>query len=118
MAMRVEFTRSAEREFRKLPKDAQAKFAAAIPSLSANPRRARAGLDVRRLRGAANVWRLRVGDWRAIYAIEGSRIVFTRFAHRSRVYETWVRARLGGPRAAPAFARPARPIRSTRGPRR
>ncbi len=25
---------------------------------------------------------------------------------------------VGGPRAAPAFARPARPIRSTRGPRR
>lgn len=87
MPARVEFTRSAEKEFGRLPREVQRRFADAIPLVAESPRRARAGADVRKLRGTRGAWRLRVGDWRGIYECEGGKVVFTRFAHRSKVYD-------------------------------
>jgi len=84
----VELTRSAEREFGKLPADVKLRFARAIDALADDPFRRRPGVDVRRLQGREAMWRLRVGDHRGIFAVEDARIVFTRFGHRSRVYET------------------------------
>ncbi len=83
---RVEFTRSAKKELSKLPRDVAARFAAAIDRLREDPARARPGVDVRKLKGTGSAWRLRVGEYRGIYELEGDRIVFTRFAHRSKVY--------------------------------
>ncbi|MGI0150272.1 MAG: type II toxin-antitoxin system RelE family toxin [Thermoplasmata archaeon] len=85
-AYEIEFTSSAERAFRRLPPSLQRRFSAAFEVLRIDPRRRRPGCDVRLLSGAANAWRLRVGDYRGIYAIEGSKIVFTRFGHRKDVY--------------------------------
>jgi mRNA interferase RelE/StbE len=82
----VLLTSSAEREFRRLPREVQARFSAALALLEVDPRRRRAGCDVRMLSGVANAWRLRVGDYRGIYAIEGGDVVFTRFGHRRSVY--------------------------------
>jgi len=82
----IEFTVSAEREFRKLPRDAQRRFAAAFELLREDPKRRRPKCDIRLLSGSANAWRLRVGDYRGIYAIEGSKVAFTKFGHRSEVY--------------------------------
>lgn len=82
----VLFTSSAEREFRRLPRDVQARFSGAFALLEVDPRRRRAGCDVRMLSGVANAWRLRVGDYRGIYAVEGDDIVFTKFGHRRSVY--------------------------------
>ena len=83
----IDFTVSAEREFRKLPRDVQRRFAAAFELLGKDPRRRRPKCDVRLLSGTANAWRLRVGDYRGIYAIESSKVVFTKFGHRSDVYQ-------------------------------
>lgn len=82
----IEFTQSAEKAFRKLPRQVQRRFSAALQLLRQDPRRRRPGCDVRLLSGAANAWRLRVGDYRGIYAIEESKIVFTRFGHRGDIY--------------------------------
>lgn len=82
----VLLTSSAEREFRRLPPAAQARFSDAFPLLEADPRRRRPGCDVRMLSGVANAWRLRVGDYRGIYAVEANEIVFTKFGHRRSVY--------------------------------
>lgn len=87
MAVRVEFTKSASKEFARLPRDVMERFATAIDAVAAAPRRARAGADVKKLRGTKATWRLRVGDWRGIYEVEGDAVVFTRFAHRSKVYD-------------------------------
>jgi mRNA interferase RelE/StbE len=82
----VLFTSSAEREFRRFPRDVQARFSRAFALLEVDPGRRRAGCDVRMLSGVANAWRLRVGDYRGIYAVEGDDIVFTKFGNRRSVY--------------------------------
>src|SRR5439155_4039283 len=73
-AYEIEFTATAERAFRKLPDEVQRRFSRALKVLRHDPRRRRPGCDVGLLSGAANAWRLRVGDYRGIYAIEGSRL--------------------------------------------
>lgn len=82
----IEYSRSAERDFRKLPRGVQERFARAFARLADDPRKARPGCDLRPLSGAANAWRIRVEEYRGIYAIEAHVIVFTRFGHRKRIY--------------------------------
>ena len=41
---------------------------------------------VTQLVGQANVWRLRKGDWRAVFRIEGSDVVLDRVGHRKDIY--------------------------------
>jgi addiction module RelE/StbE family toxin len=82
----VLLTRSAEREFERLGRDVQERFAAAIDRLREDPNRARPGLDIRPMKGLKGMWRLRVGDYRGIYQLDVGTITFTRFAHRSQVY--------------------------------
>lgn len=78
---------SAEREFRRLPREIQRRFANAFEALAEDPTRARPGLDVKPLRGLRGAWRLRIGDYRGIYELEPGKVRFTRFGHRSNVYE-------------------------------
>jgi addiction module RelE/StbE family toxin len=81
------FKPSAEREFRRLPREVQRRFAEAFELLAEDPTRARPGLDVRPLRGVKGAWRLRIGDYRGIYEIAPGNVRFTRFGHRSNVYD-------------------------------
>ncbi len=81
------FKPSAEREFRRLPREIQKRFAAAFESLAEERTRPRPGLDIKPLRGVKGTWRLRVGDYRGIYEVEPGKVRFTRFGHRSNVYE-------------------------------
>lgn len=40
------------------------------------------------LRGTlAGYWKLRVGDWRVVYAIHGAEVIVFAIKHRSRVYD-------------------------------
>ena len=87
MAAEIFFKPSAEREFRRLSRDIQRRFAEAFELLAEEPTRPRPGLDVRPLRGVRSTWRLRVGDYRGIYEVEPGKIRFTRFGHRSNVYD-------------------------------
>ena len=82
----IRLSKSAVREFDRLDRETQRRFAEAIALLQETPGRTRPGLDIRPLRGLKGMWRLRVGEFRGIYQREGSRIIFTRFAHRSSVY--------------------------------
>ncbi|MFQ5908951.1 MAG: type II toxin-antitoxin system RelE/ParE family toxin [Thermoplasmata archaeon] len=82
----ISFTSSAEKEFKALPREIQERFASAFEHLVKDPKRRRPKCDIRRLSHVANAWRLRVGEYRGIYAIEGEEIVFTRFGHRRSVY--------------------------------
>jgi mRNA-degrading endonuclease RelE of RelBE toxin-antitoxin system len=77
----------AERELARLPRQVQIRFNQAFELLLYDARRARPGLDIRPLRGGGSAWRLRVGDYRGIYELDGERVTFTRFAHRSKVYD-------------------------------
>jgi mRNA interferase RelE/StbE len=87
MAHRVQLTRSAEKEWARLPGAVRSRFVEAIDALAQDPRKARPGVDIKRLRGTKGTWRLRVGEYRGIYELEEGVVVFTRFAHRSKVVE-------------------------------
>jgi mRNA-degrading endonuclease RelE of RelBE toxin-antitoxin system len=78
--------KSAAKEFAGLPRAIQERLSDAMEEIAKDPRRPRAGLDAKRLKGTTDGWRLRIGDYRGICEIEGSAVTFTRFGHRSRIH--------------------------------
>ena len=62
----IVFARSARRELEKLMDPLSSRVLKRIESLASNPR----PIGCRKLEGAENLWRLRVGDHRVIYAVD------------------------------------------------
>ena len=61
-----------------------------LRALEANPYESRSSADIVRLRGTRgrhDLFRLRIGDYRAIYAVEGKVVYVTDLFHRGRGYE-------------------------------
>lgn len=83
MAYRIEIRKSAQKEITALPRRRQAGVVAAIAALADDPRPAGA----RKLRGAEDAWRIRVGDYRVIYQIVDEVLIvyIVRVAHRKDV---------------------------------
>ncbi len=77
-------TAEARRNMLALPRDVARRVDACILALAKAPHPPR----TRKLRGAADLWRVRVGDYRIIYQVEGGRllIVVVRIGHRREVY--------------------------------
>jgi mRNA interferase RelE/StbE len=67
----VRIGRSAAKEVEALPDQVLGRVAAKIDSLSSQPRPS----GCKKLRGADDLWRVRVGDYRIIYAIDDSRSI-------------------------------------------
>ena len=61
----VQLTSSAERELKKLPGQWIARIVPRLQSLTSNPRPA----GCKKLSGGDAEWRIRVGDYRVVYAI-------------------------------------------------
>jgi mRNA interferase RelE/StbE len=80
----VLIVRSAERQLKKLPPQAQRKIAAVIMSLAIEPR----PYGSKKLTGTANSYRVRVGDYRIIYDIFDREIVVSvlKIGHRKDIY--------------------------------
>lgn len=68
---RVRVQRRPQRYMRRLPKPILQRIRTAIRSLAENPR----PLGYEALSGFENLYRIRVGDWRVIYAIEDDELV-------------------------------------------
>lgn len=81
---RIVVARSAEREFVSLPLSVQRRITAMIDSLASVPRPPR----VKKLAGTADLWRIRVGEYRIVYRIDDARrlVDITRIRHRKEVY--------------------------------
>ena len=81
----VTFAASARKELRDLPSEAIGRLLPKIRELSNNPR----PVGCKKLKGFKDRWRIRVGDYRVVYAIDdGGKVVdITRIAHRKEVYE-------------------------------
>ena len=79
----VEFLPSAARALAKLDPAVRRRIGRRVDGLAADPR---AGAV--KLRGADDVWRARVGDYRILYVIEDLRlvVVVVRIAHRREAY--------------------------------
>jgi len=82
---RVVLSKSAEKELSKLPSRVVEKIVPALTSLAKNPRPA----GCKKLKGFDDLWRIRVSDYRAVYAI-GDEILLVEVrsvGHRKEVYE-------------------------------
>jgi len=84
MAWEVRFKPSALREFRDLPGDVQIRVGRRLDILSSDPRPP----GVQKLEGGTGFYRVRVGDYRIVYAIDNpARVVFIlKVGHRGDVY--------------------------------
>ena len=84
MAYRIEFAPTAERDFKSLDKPIQTRLARRIDSLAENP----FPQGIIKLAGEEDLYRLRVGDYRIIYQMQGRRLVIliVRIGHRGDIY--------------------------------
>jgi mRNA interferase RelE/StbE len=80
----VEFLPSAARQLAKLDRSMQRRIARAVDRLAADPR----GLNSIKLRGAEDVWRVRIGDYRVLYQVLDNRLLILVVAvgHLATVY--------------------------------
>lgn len=79
------FARSARKELEKLPSRIQTRVLGSLESLKNDPRPG----SSRKLVGSSNLWRLRVGDYRVVYAIDDERRVvdISAIRHRKDAYQ-------------------------------
>jgi mRNA interferase RelE/StbE len=80
----LEFTASALKEFQALGRQIQRRVSDKANALCENPFPA----GVKKLQGQVDHFRIRVGDYRVIYRVDGKRvvIVIVRIGHRREVY--------------------------------
>ena len=80
----VTFARSASKELEGLNEPLRSRIFDHIERLEANPRPG----GCRKLSGAEDLWRIRIGDYRVIYSIDDSRRVVdvSAIRHRSEAY--------------------------------
>ncbi|PWJ56216.1 mRNA interferase RelE/StbE [Quadrisphaera granulorum] len=85
MSYRLDFTSSAAREVKKLPRPARDRVLIAIEDLTEDPR----PHGAKRLVGTGAAWRIRVGNYRVIYEIVDDVLTVTvvRVGHRREVYD-------------------------------
>jgi mRNA interferase RelE/StbE len=83
---RVDLTRSAEKEFVRLPSAIRVKTAEALHMLSQNPYSEL--LKVKKLKGAEDLYRIRLGEYRIVYEIRKKRLVILviKIGNRREVY--------------------------------
>lgn len=81
----VRFARSARKELERLDDDVVNRVFARIESLAKMPR----PVGCRKLRGARDLWRIRIGDYRVVYLVnDAERVVEIRaVGDRKDVYE-------------------------------
>jgi mRNA interferase RelE/StbE len=84
MRYALEFTASASREFRALDRQIQRRIFEKVDALCNDPFPA----SSKKLKAQAEHFRIRVGDYRVVYRVDGKRvvIVIVRIGHRREVY--------------------------------
>ncbi len=83
---RVEVSATAEKQIRKLPREDQLRVLQAIRPLATEP----TPPGSRKVRGYADVFRIRVGTYRILYRVEGRRllIIILKIGHRREIYRS------------------------------
>jgi mRNA interferase RelE/StbE len=81
---RIIFARSARKELEGLPQTTVDRVVARLERIALEPR----PMGVQKIRGATDLWRVRVGDYRVVYAInDAQQVVDVRVVrHRKDVY--------------------------------
>lgn len=86
VSYRIEFRKSAVREFHKLPPEIQRRMMEALTLLAMNPFSEL--LHIKKLRGAESLYRIRIGDYRVVYEVTKDPwiVVVVKVGHRKEVY--------------------------------
>jgi mRNA interferase RelE/StbE len=81
----ITFVRSARKELESFDVHIVNRILPKIESLAQGPR----PTGCRKLKGEKNLWRVRIGDWRVVYAIydDERRVDVVAVRHRSKAYE-------------------------------
>lgn len=84
---KVEITTSAAKEFKKLPKLIKEKVKEMVGFLEQNPRSE--FLNIKKMKGPADLYRVRIGDYRVVYEIKDNKfvILIIKLGHRKEVYK-------------------------------
>jgi len=87
MPYKIELTKSAVKEYKKLPKIIQEKVKEVMGLLSQSPRTE--FLQIKKLKGPDNLYRIRVNNYRIIYEIHDQKLVVVviKFGHRKDIYK-------------------------------
>jgi mRNA interferase RelE/StbE len=85
MAYRISFKPAAQRQLRKLPRQAQARLFERIEKLAGDPYPP----GVKKLKAKIDLFRVRVGDYRIIYTVQDDRFVVlvVRIGDRRDIYD-------------------------------
>lgn len=87
MTFRVTLSETAARQLRKLPQDVRNRFTKGLRVLEQDPFRPRSKADIRIIEGTEpRKYRLRIGDYRAIYAVVGREVKIVEVFIRGRGY--------------------------------
>jgi len=85
---RVFLSETARRQLKEIPVRMQTRIKRALTQLEDDPFRPRPKADIKRLKGPdRDYYRLRIGDYRAIYVVEGQRLLVAKILLRSKAYE-------------------------------
>ena len=86
-AYEVVFKKSAAKEFQSLPQKIQQKILDAVQLLSLNPYTEL--LQIKKMKGADSLYRVRIQDYRMIYLIENQmiKVMIIKIGHRKEVYD-------------------------------
>ena len=81
---RLVISDDADKQLQKLDKPVRRRMMLALAKLEDDPRPD----GVKKLKGSADRWRIRVGDWRIVYRIEDGELLVLVIAvgHRGKVY--------------------------------
>ena len=85
-SFKVLFAKSAHKEFKSCPNKTQDKIIEALQMVSTNPFSDL--LQIKKLKGAPSLYRIRIGDWRIVYEIrkDAQTIVVIKIGHRKDIY--------------------------------
>lgn len=85
-AYRIEFTKSAQKEFEKLSSLIQDKVVDALSLLARNPFSEL--LKLKKLKGAVSLYRIRIGDYRVVYEVKRDMllVIIIKIGHRKDIY--------------------------------
>lgn len=85
---RVFLSETARKQLRDLMVKTQTRIKDALRELEDDPFRPRPRADIKRLKGPdRDYFRLRIGDHRIIYVVEGHRVLVAKILHRSKAYK-------------------------------
>lgn len=86
----VLLSETARRQMAELPPDERSRVKDRLNELKNDPYRSGPKTDIKKLKGPKrSYYRLRVGNFRAIYIIEGERVLVAKILPRSKAYD-WI----------------------------